>query len=502
MNKSLYLAVLVVYIFILAGCAGEPTATPTLIRTNTTTLNAAPTPMPTLEPTPAPISTPISEPVWLSAGPRGLQFTNDFQLTELFRADPTTYYWDLTAGHGGRDIYAIREQFTDSRFDQMGSTRQVLAKTAVVRLYGLQEERAQAEVVFYFGDPALKDPALWDPGTDLSGTISPECCDKPGGKLSVANNGDLFFVARAWTGGPEGQRPSYNNAAHEGASLIVRRVDGTLQKILTVPELVDAGVLGEQAANQGLGFAVAASAPDRVWLDIYNWFSGRDHMEVRRFYEIQDPNRDGDWSDRTVVGLSLPDLVTAQDYTSWFSHRVLTEPSVGGQDRSRSFLLQMAGRPREKLIYRVSDYDGNGDALGQGEFELLFSGFLIPGKIPYMSPRIVVRDGRVVLEELVTDSFTKQGRVSRILETGEVVDIARGFSDIKHVVAGSGGNIYVWGSPAETKPAPHQAQVLYRLAPVPVGTRAEGEAVTAAAQPFPTPEPAGETLTPGVPRIA
>ena len=162
----------------------------------------------------------------------------------------------------------------------------------------------------------------------------------------------------------------------------------------------------------------------------------------------------------------------------------------------------MAGRPREKLIYRVSDYDGNGDALGQGEFELLFSGFLIPGKIPYMSPRIVVRDGRVVLEELVTDSFTKQGRVSRILETGEVVDIARGFSDIKHVVAGSGGNIYVWGSPAETKPAPHQAQVLYRLAPVPVGTRAEGEAVTAAAQPFPTPEPAGETLTPGVPRIA
>ena len=52
------------------------------------------------------------------------------------------------------------------------------------------------------------------------------------------------------------------------------------------------------------------------------------------------------------------------------------------------------------------------------------------------------------------------------------------------------------------EPAPHQAQVLYRLAPVPVGTRAEGEAVTAAAQPFPTLEPAGETLTLGVPRIA
>ncbi len=352
MKKSLSLAISVVSILTFGGCSGEPTATPTLIQTNTTILNAAPTtpvptptPASTPEPTPTHTSTRVSEPVWLSAGPRGLQFTSDFQLAELFRADPTTYYWDLTAGPGGRDIYAIREQFTDSRFDQLGSTRQVLAKTAVVRLYGLQEERAQAEVVFYFGDPALKDPALWDPGTDLSGTISPECCDKPGGKLSVANNGDLFFVARAWTGGPEGQRPSYNNATHEGASLIVRRADGTLQKILTVPELVDAGLFSEQAADQALGFAVAASAPDRVWLDIYNWYSGRAHMEVRRFYEIQDPNSDGDWSDRTVVGLSIPDFVTAQDYTSWFSHRVVAEPSVGGQDRSRSFLLQMAGRP-------------------------------------------------------------------------------------------------------------------------------------------------------------
>lgn len=203
MNKSLYLAVLVVYIFILAGCAGEPTATPTLIRTNTTTLNAAPTPMPTLEPTPAPISTPISEPVWLSAGPRGLQFTNDFQLTELFRADPTTYYWDLTAGHGGRDIYAIREQFTDSRFDQMGSTRQVLAKTAVVRLYGLQEERAQAEVVFYFGDPALKDPALWTRVPIYRGPSPPSVATNQG----ASSPSQTTATCSSWPGpGPAAQR--------------------------------------------------------------------------------------------------------------------------------------------------------------------------------------------------------------------------------------------------------------------------------------------------------
>ena len=37
---------------------------------------------------------------------------------------------------------------------------------------------------------------------------------------------------------------------------------------------------------------------------------------------------------------------------------------------------------------------------------------------------------------------------------------------------------------------------------MPQGTRPGPGAVAAAAQPFPTPEPAGETLTPGVPRIA
>ena len=77
-------------------------------------------------------------------------------------------------------------------------------KTALVRMYGLHEEQVQTEVVFRFHD--LKDPALWDPGVDLSGTVQPT----PGegsvrGVISIASNGDLFFAADALTQARETQ---------------------------------------------------------------------------------------------------------------------------------------------------------------------------------------------------------------------------------------------------------------------------------------------------------
>ena len=214
-----------------------------------------------------------------------------------------------------------------------------------------------------------------------------------------------------------------------------------------------------------MDFAVAASGPDRVWLDIYSRSREPDGITVRRFYEIQDPNSDGNWSDRTVVALSLPDCVAAKELdsdrdVSWFFLRVIAEPSVGGQDRSRSFLLHMVSSTLENRIYRVSDYDGNGDALGQEEFELLFSGHeQAPDAVV---PRVVIQDGEVVLRELVVSGLTTHTRVSRLSETGKVIDIARAFSSISEVLADSKGNIYVWAFP----PDGSSARVLYKLEPV------------------------------------
>ena len=172
MNRSLFLAFSLVSILTLAACAGEPTATQTFIRTTTPTPTEAPTPVPNptlvptptpppaAEPTPTPTLGPTPTPalapaaVWLSAGPRGVQFTSDFQLAELFRDDDSlSRYQEMAIGPQGREIYAIgtfgkgEAEFIDPQ------------ETAIVRISGLQQEQAQLEVVLKFSD--LKDPALW-----------------------------------------------------------------------------------------------------------------------------------------------------------------------------------------------------------------------------------------------------------------------------------------------------------------------------------------------------
>ena len=362
---------------------------------------------------------------WLRSSPRGVQFTDDFGLVELFRPEPEADYQHLTIGPLGKGIYAVRRP-----------------RTGIVRIIGLQEEQAKTEVLFSSND--LKAPALWDPGTDLSGTVLVECCSDPRGKLSVAGNGDLFFLANASTG-----------TTFSGTSLIVRQADGRLQKVLTIRELVDAGLLPPDATDRGIEHALAASAPDRLWILL----QGRSGEQTyRRFYAVEDPNGDGDWSDRAVTHVSLPDFTGAgdgptADDISWFIWQMIAEPSLGGEDRTRSFLLQMNSLAGEHRIYRVSDQNSDGDALDSGEFELLFVGV---GEM-IVAPRVVMMEGKVLVRELVIG----RTRVSRITEAGEVVDIARAFRSITTVLADSEGNIYVWAYPPDWSSGP----TLYKLKP-------------------------------------
>ncbi len=430
---------------------------------------------------------------WLSAGPRDVQFTSHYELLELSRDDdPRTHYQELAIGPEGKEIYAIR--FLGEEEAELFDPQE----TAIVRMSGLQEERVQIAPVVKFSD--LKDPALWHPDMGLPGIILPELVPP------AAINGDLFLVASAWadTQLPEGEHHPEGPPA--GSSIIVRHPDGMLQKVLTVRELVDAGLLDAAAPDRIFHRAVVASAPDHLWLQFITLEDVGPGFQkiIRRFiYEVEDPNGDGDWSDRTVVPLSLPDFVAEEQRPDCCLFMgLVAEPSLAGEDRSRSVLLLMSTTfpEREHRIYRVSDHNSDGDALDGGEFELLFSG--VPASQPppalVVAPRIVVREGKVVLRELVVSAFTTRTRVSRITETGEVIDIARAFDFILDVVADSQGNIYVWGFPPDGAPGP----VLYKLKPVTEGVSGEPEAVTAMAEPTAMPTTATGAATPGAPRIS
>ncbi|MBI3974903.1 MAG: hypothetical protein HY334_00755 [Armatimonadetes bacterium] len=431
----------------------------------------------------------VSVQTWLSSGPRGVQFTSDFELVELFRADEF-FYSDFTLGPEGNEIYALRQPTGTDGID--------LSRPAtLVRLDGLQDEQLQTEEILTFSD--LTDPALWDPGTDLSGIIFPALRSiGPHSVLSVADNGDVFLVASAFDEAPSGSPPH----AH-GTSVIVRRPDGTPQKVLTAQELVDAGLLDTEGAE--VSVAVVSSAPDFVWLKTEMIPS--DGANLISFYQVQDPDADGDWSDRTVLPLALPPSLpgVAGFESGWLFTQMLAEPSVGGQDRSRSLLLAILSLSGEYRIYRVSDFNGDGDAADDGELDRLFTGtgpygFGEAFDLPVIAPRVVLTDGKVVLRELVAGSLARASRLSRISESGEVTDIARAFEvDFGAVLAGPEGNIYVAGQLPGTNEA-NPVTVIYRLRPVSEEEAQEAAAATAEASP--TEPAAAGNITPGIPRIA
>jgi hypothetical protein len=414
---------------------------------------------------------------WVSAGPRGVQFTSDFALVELAQGIP---YSQMAIGPDGDELYGISVPYRPP--DEKGIEAPDLERAAIVRTSGLHSNHAGTESVLEFRN--LKDPALWDAGTDLSGIVFPQIFGLVRSSLSIGSEGSLAFVASVstTTGYPAiFQRPP------DSTSLLVREPGGRVQKVLTVRELIDAGLIREAATEKPLAFAVAFSARDRMWLLIQDTESG---VPVRRVYEIVDPNADGEWFDRTITPLSLPAVLE----TGYF-RALVAEPSVGSEDRS--FLLMNSGGG-ENRVYRISDLNGDVDALDTGELELLYTGRPYPDAEPKLAPRIVVRDGRVLERELLVTGFKTATRVARVTESGQLVDIARAFTFVDDVAADSDGNIYVLAYPPEW--SPNASRVLYRLEPVPP-EGAQAGATASATQPASASQPIPGPAT-GAPRIA
>ena len=263
---------------------------------------------------------------------------------------------------------------------------------------------------------------------------------------------------------------------------------------------------------------VAASAPDRLWAHAEASVVDAPAGSFVWLLEVIDPTADGDWTDRVVRRLVLPEDMPSIGYGEydWFYGGFVTEPSTPGHDRTASALLPVYSRDGEYRVYRISDPDRDGDASGPGETELVFSGTVTDPDGTLMTPMLaprVVGSAEPPIDELLVAGLTRMTRVSRITDAG-VVDIVRAIPSVFGIAATMDGSIYLasW-EPGEGENRFPGSIAVYRLWPVPVGSPVPTDAVpveTPAASTAPSAaEPAGGStvlerrpLTPGVPRIA
>lgn len=464
---------------------------------------------------------------WLSTGPRGVQFSDEFAFAEVYRdgglpVDPgplpqSVYYADFAISHDGSAIYAVRMPSYPER------------AATLVRLTGLDAPTLQREDVVDYAE--LTDPALWDAGLDaLAVDIGILLFNSDDDTFAVAPDGQIFLAAAAYgrhriplpyaeeqEAELRANWPDLTDAEIEqittrqpilSAALIVVRPDGSRQKVLTIGELVDAGLLATDGAEASI--AVAASDVDRLWIKSSPF---GDTSAPPALFQVIDPDHDGDWSNRTILPLALPESIPQpaaiprpgdDPGPSWYYQQPTAEVSSSSVDRSRSVLLPMLSTTGEYRIYRVRDTNADGDARDASESELVLSGQ--PGfgdaKWPTVTSRVVVDGGNEVLRELLVSSLTRSTRLSRVLEDGSVRDIARAIAfGPEDVVAEPDGDIdVVVQGPADADSA--STFTIYRLIPVPVGEE-RGTASAVEESPSPASSAGGlETLTPGEPRIA
>jgi hypothetical protein len=468
---------------------------------------------------------------WLSTGPRGLQFSDDFTFTEVYRdggapiePGPTSAslsYPEFAIARDGSVLYAVRRPSYPE------------PAASLVRFTNLDgQELAREEVLAY---STLTDPALWDPSLDPSTFDIGDPFRDGGDTLAIGPNGELFLAIAAYgrervpNPGAEEQAtglramdPDITDdeiariTSHQpllGVSLIALAPDGGRQRVVTSDELEAAGL---DIAGRSFSVSVAASASDRLWLKVAVHGPG---ISEPHLFQIIDPTGDGDWSDRLVLPLALPPSVPASagvpvpgDAATgpvWFYRGPTAEISTAQTDRSRSVLLPMLASTGEYRIYRISDPNQDGDAADEGEATLVFTAQ--PGfgdaPMPSVTSRVVVDGGREVVRELLVSSLTRPTRISRVLEDGTVIDIARAidFGPLD-VEAAPGGDVFaVVQEPGSGERG--STHVVYRLEPVPAGEAAlassspSASATLAAESPSASPT-AAATITPGVPRIA
>ena len=392
---------------------------------------------------------------WISASPGGVQYASDFRLGIVFRDPPrawsrSQFHSSFVLAPSGNDIYNVT--YLPPR-QIPGPWRERNAE--LVRLVGVASGRAREERLLAYRH--LAQPRLWDTGTDLRHAVISEYRGPQ--SLALARNGDVFLLAAT--------RPSSKRRSAKAAvSLIVRHADGSLQKVLTVRELMRSGILEAGGTSNG-ALGVAASAPDRLWLSA--------RQSPGFLLEVIDPNADGNWADRVVHRLRLPPSFPKAATTSgrsWTFHQLLAEPSTATEDRSRSILVT-ASNSLAIRVYRIADLNGDGDALDKGEVRLLLRTHRQPLFGPTevtIAARTVVRDGKVVLRELVASGFSRPTRISRISYSGRVTDVGRSFYWLEKVLSGRDGRVYALvqkpdvGLP-QTPGSRGPEWIIYRLTP-------------------------------------
>jgi hypothetical protein len=321
---------------------------------------------------------------WVSASPRGPQYTSTYRLSSVFTTKNLGSVESFALGPGGHDLYFVRDA---------QSAPQVWRVSHLDR--GVRHQATR--VVDFRTLPGLREP--------IGGR----------GGLGVGPNGDLFLVACAR---PVGREPECDLV------LYVVRPDESRQRILSGDDLIRSKLV---PSNGGWWWAPAATAPNRLWIPV-GPYKGIGRL---RLLEVVDPNADGDWSDRVVRPVALP---TSLASGFW---QLAAEPPLPGDDRSRSVLAAVRTTGWRFRIYRIADRNDDGDAFDPGEVHLLFA-----PKSPssQFAPLLGDRDGRAQRREIVV---ARADRISVFDDSEGLKDVGRAFSGIRTVLGGSRGRIYV-----------------------------------------------------------
>ena len=415
---------------------------------------------------------------WVSEGPRAAQYQSTYRLRTAFSTTGNAVGWapggnrvgwwtSLALSQGGRDLYAMV-------LPGAASTPEL------IHVDGINS-----------GTALRATPVL-----DLANLNVPNWCVWPFVRpVSVAGNGDVFFVAGGLDvppGAPAGRSCALSGAMndvqaflHPAATglgygptprqsaargelghllLLVLRPDGSRQLILSGSDLVRSKLF----PPDWMEWRIVASAPDRVWL----WVDPVALRGPQRLFELIDPNGDGDWSDRVVRRVALPASLPfakqrtgRSDYFPVWSWQLVAEPSLPGDDRSRSILVGVSNPWSEEFrVYRLSNRNDDGDLLDGGEVQLRLERHRAPAA--QIAERVVIKNG-VAVRELVIAGLTRPDRVSLVSRSGVVTDIARAFGGLSTVLAGPSGELYpITGSSGN---GANVHTVVYRLEPTAAG---------------------------------
>jgi hypothetical protein len=365
---------------------------------------------------------------WVSSSPRGIQHAADYRLARIF------------APSDAREQAAnfVRNRFWSAfALDPRGHDLYALHDRARARLPELVRIASVDRGARHTATPVLDLRTLAGPGFHPAG-------GRQAGRdaVAVAPGGDVFLLV--WG------RDALSLVRPGGgdATVFVLHPNGATQRVVSLGDLVGAKAIPDRSGETIL--RLAATARDRIWLEALAMTP--EHRNTRyavvRLAEIVDPNADGDWSDRVVRPVALPRSVPVGGSGRWIWNQLLA-------DGPRSVLATAWSLESRLRVYRIGDFDDDGDALDPGEVEVAFA---------HEGDEAVV--ARVTGRALAFAGL-RFNRISLSSGSGAVRDVARSFpAYFDAVLAGPDGAIY----PVT------EAGIVYRLSPA-VGTRPTGTVV-------------------------